>query len=119
LSPISILPARIALLICDVFLHSLHLYSIVILFVVFVFLFHFATGGFEPHFPCEPLPDRTPRASALIIEPRDSGLVAPLDFCFAVPTLCFVCFLHFLQYLFVSLGSFMIRVVCRWAQHVY
>ena len=84
------------------------MYSIAILFVVFVFLFQFFTGGFEPHFPWEPVPDLTPRAFALAVEPLERDLAAPLAFCFAVPTLCVVCFLHFLQYLFVSLGNFIL-----------
>jgi len=72
-SPISILPERIAFLIPLVFLHSLHLYVRVILLVVLVFLFHFAMGGLDPHFPWLPDPDLRPRAFALAVEPLDIG----------------------------------------------
>ena len=89
------------------FLHSLHLYWTVILFVDFAFLFQFFGAGLDllPKFP---VPPRRPLAFSRDAEPRDSGLVAERAFCFAVPTVCMVCFLHFGQYLFVSFGNFMI-----------
>ncbi len=80
-----------------------------ILFVVLVFLFQDFTGGFEPHLPWDPNPDLKPRDFARIVDPLDMGWLADLAFCFAVPTVCNVCFLQYGQYRFVSLGNFMIR----------
>lgn len=56
-----------------------------ILFVVFVFLFHDFTEGLE-YFPLLPVPERRPLAMSLIFEPRESGWVAERARCFAVPT---------------------------------
>src|SRR3989344_6257509 len=105
LSPISILPERIAFLICLILLHSLHLYWTVILFVDFVFLFHDFIAGLEC-LPLFPVPTRWPLAFNLGVEPRDKGCAAERAFCFAVPTVCKVCFLQYGQYLFVSFGNF-------------
>lgn len=82
-SPISILPERIAFLIPFIFLHSLHLYVIEILFVVFVFLFQ-SLGPFLERLPKFPVPLK-PRDSSLEADPRDIGWVAERDFCLAVP----------------------------------
>ena len=76
-----------------------------ILFVVLVFLFQDFTAGLE-RLPRLPVPPLKPRAFSREEEPRDKGRVAERAFCFAVPTECLVCFLHFGQYLLVSFGSF-------------
>src|SRR3989338_3450046 len=106
-SPLSTLHVLIAFYILLVFLHSLHLYSIVILFVVFVFLFQ-SFGPFFERLPKFPVPPLKLRDFSLEAEPRDIGCAADLDFCFAAPTVCKVCFLHFGQYLLISLGTFIL-----------
>jgi len=73
--------------------------------VTFVFLFQDFTAGLE-YFPLFPVPERSPLALSLVVEPLESGCEAERAFCFAVPTVCSVCFLQFLQYLFVVFGSF-------------
>jgi len=85
LSPTSILPARIDFFIWCFFPQVVHLYSIAILFVTFVFLFHDFGAGLD-RLPKLPVPPRSPRAFSRDAEPRDIGWVADLDFCLAVPT---------------------------------
>ncbi len=94
------------------------MYSIVILFVTFVFLFLFAIGGLL-NLPLFPVPARIPLDFALGVDHLDNGCVVERDFCFAVLTVCVVCFLHVGQCLLVSFGSFILlsdSAIC--GQHV-
>lgn len=79
-----------------------------ILFVDFDFLFHFPTAGLLPHFPLFPVPLFSPLNFALAEEPLDIGWVAERDFCFATLIFCNVLELQYGQYLFVSLGNFIL-----------
>lgn len=87
------------------------MYSTVIRFVVFVFLFHDLIAGFErlPKFPNPPL---RPRNFSLASEPLDKGCVEERARCFAMLTACAVCFLQCGQYLFVCFGNFMVIRLC-------
>src|SRR6185437_14101442 len=82
-SPISILDERIALLIPFVLPQTLHLYSMLILFVALVFLFQ-SFAPFLDLFPRFPYPVVSPLSLFLAGEPLDIGWLADLDFCLAV-----------------------------------
>ena len=79
-----------------------------ILFVDLDFLFHFFSGGFE-YLPWFPVPRFSPRFLTLDVEPRDIGCTEERDLCFAALIFCFVVALQYGQYLFVSVGSFILH----------
>ena len=74
-------------------------------FVDFDFRFHLAIGGLL-NLPLLPVPLLSPLDLTLEVPHLDNGCAEERDFCFAVLTFCLVFLRHVGQYLFVSLGNF-------------